>query len=144
MINKYYLRKQVEIFLDKIKDSISINIDSISSEELLEIIKYIESEKVLDISNIEEIDKIIITPVFCYNGPQKPLIIKKDEYPQFDDLLSKLKIKARHHNRSYTIIELYKGTELIVKGYFDYSNKIKEMRDAINQAKEWFKKKQKL
>lgn len=44
--------------LDKIKDSISINIDSISSEELLEIIKYIESEKILDISNIEGIDKI--------------------------------------------------------------------------------------
>lgn len=37
--------------LDNIKDSISINIDSISSEELLEIIKYIESEKVLDTSN---------------------------------------------------------------------------------------------
>lgn len=125
--------------LDNIKDSISININSISSEELLEIIKYIESEKVLDTSNIEGIDKIIITPVFCYNGPQKPLIIKKDEYLQFDDLLSKLKIKAHHHCRSYTIIEFYKGTELIVEGYFDYSNKIKEMQDAVNQAKEWLK-----
>lgn len=131
--------------LDKIKDSVSINVDSISSDELLEIIKYIESEKVLDTSNIEGIDKIIITPVFCYNGPQKPLIIKKDEYPQFDDLLSKLKINARHHCRSYTIIELYKGTELIVEGYlYDYGSKIKEMWETINQAKDWFKKKQKL
>lgn len=131
--------------LDKIKDSVSINVDSISSDELLEIIKYIESEKVLDTSNIEGIDKIIITPVFCYNGPQKPLIIKKDEYPQFDDLLSKLKINNRHYRRSYTIIELYKGTELIVEGYlYDYGNKIKEMWETINQAKDWFKKKQKL
>ena len=131
--------------LDKIKDSVSINVDSISSDELLEIIKYIESEKVLDTSNIEGIDKIIITPVFCYNGPQKPLIIKKDEYPQFDDLLYKLKINARHHCRSYTIIELYKGTELIVEGYlYDYGSKIKEMWETINQAKDWFKKKQKL
>lgn len=130
--------------LDKIKDSISINIDSISLKKLSELIKYIMSDEVLDTSNIEGIDKIIITPVFCYNGPQKPLIIKKDEYPQFDDLLSKLKIKAHHYNRSYTIIELYKGTELIVEGYFEYSNKIKEMRDAVKQAKDWFKKKQKL
>lgn len=80
--------------LDNIKDSISINIDSISSEELLEIIKYIESEKVLDTSNIEGIDKIIITPVSCLDGPQDSLIIKKDEYPQFDDLLSKLIINT--------------------------------------------------
>jgi len=31
-----------------------------------------------------------------------------------------------------------------VEGYFDYSNKIKEMQDAVNQAKEWLKQKQKL
>lgn len=103
--------------LDKIKDSISINIDSISSEELLEIIKYIESEKVLDISNIEGVDKIVITPVSCLNGPKESLIIKKDEYPQFDDLLSKLIIDEDSYCTSYTIIELYKGTKLIVEGY---------------------------
>ncbi len=131
--------------LNKIKDSISINIDSISSEELLEIIKYIESEKVLDISNIEGVDKIVITPVSCLDGPQDSLIIKKDEYPQFDDLLSKLIIDEDSYCTSYTIIELYKGTERIVEGYlYDYGSKIKEMRDAVNQAKEWFKKKQKL
>lgn len=131
--------------LDKIKDSISINIDSISSEELLEIIKYIESEKVLDTSNIEGVDKIVITPVSCLNGPKDSLIIKKDEYPQFDDLLSKLIIDEDSYCTSYTIIELYKGTERIVEGYlYDYGSKIKEMRDAVNQAKEWLKQKQKL
>ena len=132
--------------LDKIKDSISINIDSISSEELLEIIKYIESEKVLDNSNIEGIDKIIITPVSCLNGPKESLIIKKDEYPQFDDLLSKLIIDEDSYCTSYTIIELYKGTKLIVKGYLYDLDSIEEekMLEAINQAKEWLKQKQKL
>lgn len=132
--------------LDKIKDSISINIDSISSEELLEIIKYIESEKVLDISNIEGVDKIVITPVSCLYGPQDSLIIKKDEYPQFDDLLSKLIIDDDSDCTSYIIIELYKGTKLIVKGYLYDLDSIEEekMLEAINQAKEWLKQKQKL
>lgn len=132
--------------LDKIKDSISINIDSISSEELLEIIKYIESEKVLDISNIEGVDKIVITPVSCLNGPQDSLIIKKDEYPQFDDLLSKLIIDDDSFCTSYTIIELYKGTERIVEGclYDLDSTEEEKMLKAINQAKEWLKQKQKL
>lgn len=130
--------------LDKIKDSISINIDSISSEELLEIIKYIESEKVLDTSNIEGVDKIVITPVSCLDGPQDSLIIKKDEYPQFDDLVSKLKINNRHYCTSYTIIKLYKGTKLIIRGYLYDVSKIKEMWEAINQVKEWLKQKQKL
>lgn len=127
--------------LDKIKDSISINIDSISSEELLEIIKYIESEKVLDISNIEGVDKIVITPVSCLNGPKESLIIKKDEYPQFDDLLSKLIIDDDSNCTSYTIIELYKGTERIVEGYLYDLDSIEEekMLEAINQAKEWLK-----
>lgn len=87
--------------LDNIKDSVSINVDSISSDELLESIKYIESEKVLDTSNIEGIDKIIITPVSCLDGPQDSLIIKKDEYPQFDDLLSKLIIDEDSYCTSY-------------------------------------------
>lgn len=132
--------------LDKIKDSISINIDSISSEDLLEIIKYIESEKVLDISNIEGVDKIVITPVSCLNGPKESLIIKKDEYPQFDDLLSKLIIDDDSFCTSYTIIELYKGTERIVEGclYDLDSTEEEKMLKAINQAKEWLKQKQKL
>lgn len=101
--------------------------------------------KGLDIPNIKETDKIIITPVSCLNGPKESLIIKKDEYPQFDDLLSKLIIDEDSYCTSYTIIELYKGTERIVEGYlYDYGSKIKEMRDAVNQAKEWLKQKQKL
>lgn len=105
-----------------------------------------KTDKVLDISNIEGIDKIIITPVFCYNGPQKPLIIKKDEYPQFDDLLYKLKIDDNTWCTGYTIIEFYKGTDLIVKGYLYDKDSIEEekMWETINQAKEWLKQKQKL
>ena len=130
--------------LDKIKDSISINIDSISSDDLFKIIKDIEPYKGLDIPNIKETDKIVITPVSCLNGPKESLIIKKDEYPQFDDLMSKLKINNRHHCTSYTIIKLYKGTKLIIRGYLYDISKIKEMWEAINQAKEWLKQKQKL
>lgn len=132
--------------LDKIKDSISINIDSISSEDLFKIIKDIEPYKGLDIPNIKETDKIVITPVSCLNGPKESLIIKKDEYPQFDDLLSKLIIDDDSYCTSYIIIELYKGTKLIVKGYLYDLDSIEEekMLEAINQAKEWLKQKQKL
>lgn len=130
--------------LDKIENNEIVNVDSISSNDLFKIIKDIEPYKGLDISNIEGIDKIIITPVSCLDGPQDSLIIKKDEYPQFDVLMSKLKINNRHLCTSYTIIKLYKGTKLIIRGYLYDISKIKEMWDAINQAKEWFKKKQKL
>lgn len=131
--------------LDKIENNEIVNVDSISSDDLFKIIKDIEPYKGLDIPNIKETDKIVITPVSCLDGPQDSLIIKKDEYPQFDDLLSKLIIDEDSYCTSYTIIELYKGTERIVEGYlYDYGSKIKEMRDAVNQAKEWFKKKQKL
>lgn len=98
----------------------------------------------MDIPNIKDTDKIVITPVSCLNGPQDSLIVKKDEYPQFDDLLSKLIIDEDSYCTSYTIIELYKGTKLIIRGYLYDVSKIKEMWEAINQAKEWFKKKQKL
>lgn len=100
----------------------------------------------MDIPNIKETDKIVITPVSCLYGPQDSLIIKKDEYPQFDDLLSKLIIDEDSYCTSYTIIELYKGTERIVEGYLYDLDSIEEekMLEAINQAKEWFKQKQKL
>lgn len=132
--------------LDNIKDSISINIDSISSDDLFKIIKDIEPYKGLDIPNIKETDKIVITPVSCLNGPKESLIIKKDEYPQFDDLLSKLIIDEDSYCTSYTIIKLYKGTKLIVKGYLYDINSIEEekMLETIDQAKEWLKQKQKL
>ena len=100
----------------------------------------------MDIPNIKETDKIVITPVSCLNGPQDSLIFKKDEYPQFDDLLSKLIIDDDSCCTSYIIIELYKGTKLIVEGYLYDLNSIEEekMLEAINQAKEWLKQKQKL
>lgn len=93
----------------------------------------------MDIPNIKETDKIVITPVSCLYGPQDSLIIKKDEYPQFDVLMSKLKINNRHLCTSYTIIKLYKGTKLIIRGYLYDISKIKEMWEAIKQAKEWLK-----
>lgn len=132
--------------LDKIENNEIVNVDSISSDDLFKIIKDIEPYKGLDISNIEGIDKIIITPVSCLDGPQDSLIIKKDEYPQFDDLLSKLIIDDDSYCTSYIIIELYKGTKLIVKGYLYDLDSIEEekMLEAINQAKEWLKQKQKL
>lgn len=55
-------------------------------ESLLELL--MKTDKVLDVSNIEGIDKIIFTPVSYFSGPQESLIFKKDEYPQFDNLLS--------------------------------------------------------
>lgn len=111
-----------------------------------EIIKNTKFYKGLYIPNIKDTDKIIITPVSCLNGPKESLIIKKDEYPQFDDLLSKLIIDEDSYCTSYTIIELYKGTKLIVKGYLYDIDSIEEekMLETIDQAKEWFKKKQKL
>lgn len=130
--------------LDKIENNEIVNVDSISSDDLFKIIKDIEPYKGLDIPNIKETDKIIITPVSCLDGPQDSLIIKKDEYPQFDDLLSKLIIDKDSYCTSYTIIKLYKGTRLIIRGYLYDVSKIKEMWETIKQAKEWFKKKQKL
>ena len=132
--------------LDKIENNEIVNVDSISSDDLFKIIKDIEPYKGLDIPNIKETDKIVITPVSCLNGPQDSLIIRKDEYPQFDDLLSKLIIDDNSYCTSYTIIELYKGTKLIVEGYLYNLDSTKEekMLEAINQAKEWLKQKQKL
>ena len=109
-----------------------------------EVIKNTKSYKGLYIPDIKDTDKIVITPVSCLDGPQDSLIIKKDEYPQFDNLLSKLIIDEDSYCTSYTIIKLYKGTKLIIRGYLYDVSKIKEMWEAINQAKEWFKKKQKL
>ena len=132
--------------LDKIENNEIVNVDSISSDDLFKIIKDIKPYKGLDIPNIKETDKMVITPVSCLYGPQDSLIIKKDEYPQFDDLLSKLIINDNSYCTSYIIIELYKGTKLIVEGYLYNLDSTEEekMWEAINQAKEWLKQKQKL
>ena len=121
-----------------------IDKDILDKIENNEVIKNTKSYKGLYIPDIKDTDKIVITPVSCLDGPQDSLIIKKDEYPQFDDLLSKLIIDEDSYCTSYTIIKLYKGTKLIIRGYLYDVSKIKEMWEAINQAKEWFKKKQKL
>ena len=104
--------------LDKIENNEIVNVDSISSDDLFKIIKDIEPYKGLDISNIEGIDKIIITPVSCLDGPQDSLIIKKDEYPQFDVLMSKLKI----NNPTKNFYE-FKTEDFEVEGY-DYNHDI--------------------
>lgn len=121
-----------------------IDKDILDKIENNEVIKNTKSYKGLYIPDIKDTDKIIITPVSCLDGPQDSLIIKKDEYPQFDDLLSKLIIDKDSYCTSYTIIKLYKGTRLIIRGYLYDVSKIKEMWEAINQAKEWLKQKQKL
>ena len=57
--------------------------------------------------------------------------------------MSKLIIDEDSYCTSYTIIELYKGTKLIVKGYLYDIDSIEEekMWETINQAKEWLKQK---
>ena len=124
--------------------TVKIDKDILDKIENNEVIKNTKSYKGLYIPDIKDTDKIIITPVSCLDGPQDSLIIKKDEYPQFDDLLSKLIIDEDSYCTSYTIIKLYKGTRLIIRGYLYDVSKIKEMWEAINQAKEWLKQKQKL
>lgn len=57
--------------------------------------------------------------------------------------MSKLKINKYSYRPNYTLVEFYKGNKLIIKGYLEYF-KTKEMWEAINQAKEWLKQKQKL
>ncbi len=123
-----------------------IDKDILDKIENNEVIKNTKSYKGLYIPDIKDTDKIIITPVSCLNGPKESLIIKKDEYPQFDDLLSKLIIDEDSYCTSYTIIELYKGTERIVEGCLYDIDSIEEekMLKTINQAKEWLKQKQKL
>lgn len=123
-----------------------INKDILDKIENNEVIKNTKFYKGLYIPDIKDTDKIVITPVSCLDGPQDSLIVKKDEYPQFDDLLSKLIIDEDSYCTSYTIIKLYKGTELIVKGYLYDIDSIEEekMLETIDQAKEWLKQKQKL
>lgn len=107
--------------------------------------------------DIKKVDKIEITDVDCYEGPNDTLIITKNNYPKFDELLSILeKYNGRSGCTSYIDISFYK-----VNKYFGYTRNLgyktidfsasrssykdeKEAYNAIKQAKEWFKKKQKL
>ena len=107
--------------------------------------------------DIKKVDKIEITDVDCYEGPNDTLIITKNNYPKFNELLSILeKYNGRSGCTSYIDISFYK-----VNKYFGYTRNLgyktidfsasrssykdeKEAYNAIKQAKDWFKQKQKL
>lgn len=103
--------------------------------------------------DIKKVDKIEITDVDCYEGPNDTLIITKNNYPKFNELLSILeKYNGRSGCTSYIDISFYK-----VNKYFGYTRNLgyktidfsdcslyKEASNAIDQAKEWLKQKQKL
>lgn len=101
--------------------------------------------------DIKKVDKIEITDVDCYEGPNDTLIITKNNYPKFDELLSILeKYNGRNMCTSYIIVSFYKGNEYLGYITIDFSasrssyKDEKEAYNAIKQAKDWFKQKQKL
>lgn len=101
--------------------------------------------------DIKKVDKIKITDVGCLTGPMNTLAVTKNNYPKFDELLSILeKYNGRSMCRSYIIISFYKGYERLGYITMDFSasrssyKDEKEAYNAIKQAKEWLKQKQKL
>lgn len=75
------------------------------------------------------------------------LAVTKNNYPKFDELLSILeKYNGRSMCTSYIIISFYKGYERLgyITMYFSDCSLYKEASNAINQAKEYIKQKQKL
>lgn len=97
--------------------------------------------------DIKKVDKIEITDVGCLTGPMNTLAVTKNNYPKFDELLSILeKYNGRNRCTSYIIISFYKGNEDLGYTTIDFSDcpLYKEASNAINQAKEWIKQKQKL
>lgn len=100
----------------------------------------VSGKKTIDeVCNPNECDRIKITLVRCWDGLQKPLVIKRNEYPQFDNLSSKLITVNFTSGTSYIIIKLYCGENLLRAGCInDYGGEILE---AINQAKEYLAKK---
>lgn len=94
--------------------------------------------------DIKKVDKIEITDVGCYEGPNDTLIITKNNYPKFDELLSILeKYNGRNWCTSYIIISFYKGNENLGYTTIDFSDcpLYKEASNAINQAIEYIKQK---
>lgn len=103
--------------------------------------------------DIKKVDKIEITDVGCYEGPNDTLIITKNNYPNFDELLSILeKYNGKSGGTGYIDIGFYK-----VNKYFGYTINLgyktidfsdcsfyKKASNTIDQAKEWLKQKQKL
>lgn len=86
--------------------------------------------------------------VDCYEGPKDDtLIVTKNNYPKFDELLSILeKYNGRNRCTSYIDISFYKENEDLGYTTMDFSDcsLYKEASNAINQAKEYIKQKQKL
>lgn len=83
--------------------------------------------------DIKKVDKIEITDVGCLTGPMNTLAVTKNNYPKFDELLSILeKYNGRNMCTSYITID------------FSDCSLYKEASNAIDQAKEWLKQKQKL
>lgn len=94
--------------------------------------------------DIKQIDKIEITDVNCLTGPMNTITVTKNNYPKFDELLSILeKYDGITYCTSYIIISFYKGNEEL--GYitidFPDDSFYKEASNAIQQVKDWFKKK---
>lgn len=97
--------------------------------------------------DIKKVDKIEITDVDCYEGPNDTLIITKNNYPKFNELLSILeKYNGRSMCTSYIIVSFYKGNEYLGYITIDFSDCsfYKKASNTIDQAKEWLKQKQKL
>lgn len=83
--------------------------------------------------DIKKVDKIEITDVGCLTGPMNTLAVTKNNYPKFNELLSILeKYNGRNMCTSYITID------------FSDCSLYKEASNAIDQAKEWLKQKQKL
>lgn len=107
--------------------------------------------------DIKKVDKIEITDVGCLTGPMNTLAVTKNNYPKFNELLSILeKYNGKSGGTGYIDIGFYK-----VNKYFGYTRNLgyktidfsasrssykdeKEAYNAIKQAKDWFKQKQKL
>ena len=97
--------------------------------------------------DIKKVDKIEITDVGCLTGPMNTLVVTKNNYPKFNELLSILeKYNGRNWCTSYIDISFYKRNENLGYTTIDFSDcsLYKETYNAINQAKEWLKQKQKL
>lgn len=97
--------------------------------------------------DIKKVDKIEITDVGCLTGPMNTLAVTKNNYPKFDELLSTLeKYNGRSMCTSHIIISFYKGYERLGYITMDFSDcsLYKDASNAINQAKEYIKQKQKL
>lgn len=101
--------------------------------------------------DIKKVDKIEITDVDCYEGPNDTLIITKNNYPKFDELLSILeKYNGKSGGTGYIDIGFYKVNKYFGYTTIDFSasrssyKDEKEAYNAIKQAKDWFKQKQKL